>query len=211
MLHEVQQYMRVKERADQELNDWHAHSRTDQPRRPHTPAWDATPQERAAFERDYEEYQRSYREWDRKFHDEYREAHDKHRDTMREARHKLRRKTEDPMLIWMMDNIEDYWSYIETVMPILPATREQLENLADEHDWCSEFDGFMERATEAGIVPPVQDPYNTSELVEWVVNRDYDDNDRTARRQIQARVNQIVEKALAVAHNEKATADVQPA
>lgn len=210
MLPEVEEFLEVKGKADQELNNWHATSRNDQPQRPRSPGWGADHFTQEKYERDYEEYRARYQEWDRKFHDEYRAANEKHRVKLRNARAKLRRETKDPMIIWMMDNIEDYWSYIETVLPILPATREELESLATEHEWCSEFDGFMDQATSAGIIAPINEAWDASELIEWVAD-EYDVLERSVRREIQTRVNKIVEKALAAAHNEKATANVRAA
>lgn len=198
MLPEVEEFLKVKKEADREYNEWQRDATRDEPRRGYgwgmgydNPEYIAWRDKRAA--------------WQEKYDAEYRKHHDKHRARLRAARTKLRETTKDPIVRWMMDNIQDYWSYIETVLPELPATREQLEDLATQHDWCSEFDGFMEQATEAGVIPPRDEKFDASELVEWVSN-EYDVYEREVRREIQSRVNKIVERALAIQHNEKATA-----
>lgn len=187
MLPEVEEFLAVKNAADKEWQEWNANSHKDEPRRNWNVEWGTEA---------YSEYQRAHSKWREKFNADYRAAETIYRGKVRAARAKLRATTKDPMIQWMMDNIEDYWSYIEAVLPILPATREELENLATQHDWCSEFDGFMDQATEAGIVPERNEQYDASELVEWVAN-EYDVYEREVRREIQSRVNKIVEKALA--------------
>lgn len=208
MLPEVQEFLDVKEKADKEYNDWHAHARDNQPRRPRRPSWDISFYGESDNSQEWREYEEKYRVWDENYQKEYSSTQEKHRMVLRAARKKLRAKTKDPVVQWMMDNIPDHWTYVETVLPALPATREELEDLATEHDWCTEFDTFLEEATDAGVIPPRQEAWDASEVIEWVAN-EYDVYERNIRREIQSRVNKIVQKALEAAaakHNEKATA-----
>jgi hypothetical protein len=202
MLPEVEEFLTVKKAADKEYNDWHRHSRDDQPRRPARPSWDNWGDNGNSQE--WDDYRTAHELWNDKYQKEYQINEEKHREVLRAARKKLRAKTKDPIVKWMMDNIHDHWSYVEEVLPELPATREELEDLASRKDWCTEFDDFLDQATEAGIVPPRNEAWDASDLVEWVAS-EYDVYERTVRREIQSRVNKIVERALAVAHNEKAT------
>ena len=39
------------------------------------------------------------------------------------------------------------------VLEILPATRDELDKLADEYDWCGEWDRLVEMAENAGVMP----------------------------------------------------------
>lgn len=197
MLPEVKEYLDTKEKADRELQDWHANSRKDQPLSPNRPSWTAPDSRHSEYEKSYREYQEEYRVWNQKFHAGFTAANEKHKETMRAARATLREKTNDPVIKWIMNDMtKGYWSYIEAVLPILPATREQLENLANDQDWCSEFDEFLGQATEAGIIPPVDESYDAQEIVDWVSD-EFDVYGRRHRRQIQAMVNRIVERALA--------------
>lgn len=200
MLPEVEEYLATKKAADEKWNAWNSTAHKDEPRRNWNVEWGTEA---------YSEFQRTHSEWRDKYNQEYTVHHNTHRDTMRTARRKLRETTSDPMLQWMMDNIHDYWSYIETVLPVLPATRAELEELATQHDWCSEFDGFLETATEAGIVAPRDETWDAEDLVEWVANQ-YDVYPREIRREIQSRVNRIVEKALAAQNNERVAKEKAP-
>lgn len=201
MLPEVEEFMTTKREADEALQYWYDNGRKDQPERKYD-VWDY----------EYQKYREAYAEWDKKYRAAHTENHERYRAVMGEARKVLRTKTRDPIIRWMLTSIEDYDPYIETVLPILPATREQLEELATQNDWCSQFDHFMEEATKAGILPPA-DPSepDVSELVQWIAD-ETDEYPRNIRRRVQGMVNKIVEKALAdkeaenaAKHNEAVT------
>lgn len=200
MLPEVERFLEIKRKADQEWEAWHATARQDEPRRD----WNLTYESP-----EYRAFRAKHSVWSEKFNREYSREQEKHSQALRVARKQLRDETKDPMIIWMMDNIQDYWSYIETVLPELPATREELEDIATQHDWCTEFDSFMEQATEAGVVEPRNVAWDAEELVEWVAN-EYDVYPREVRREIQRRVNKIVERALAAKNNERVAKEKAP-
>lgn len=200
MLPEVERFLETKRKADQEWEAWHATARRDEPRRDWNVMYDSP---------GYNEFRAKHSAWSERFNAEYSREQEKHSQALRVARKQLRDETKDPMIIWMMDNIQDYWSYIETVIPELPATREELEDLATRHDWCTEFDSFMEQATEAGVVEPRNVAWDAEDLVEWVAN-EYDVYPREIRREIQSRVNKIVERALAVKNNERVAKEKAP-
>lgn len=202
MLPEVEEFMAVKREADMALQDWYANGRKDQPQRKYNEESDE----------EYRKFREAHALWDQRYRAAHIENHERHRAVMGEARKVLRTKTKDPVIRWMMTAIDDYDSYIEAVLPILPATREELERLATENAWCSTFDDFMEDAVKAGILPAI-DPNepDVSELVRWIAN-ETDEYPRNIRRKIQGMVNKIVAKALAderaknaAKHNEAVT------
>lgn len=205
MLPEVTQYVAARKKASQEWEDWRSESRNNRPERPQRPSWSSPSNTDAEYEYLYREYERQYREWNTKYHERYSKEQMKYQIAIQTARDVLRAKTKDPMAVWMIDNLPDHWEYVEKVLPILPASREDLEDLANEHDWCNEFDSFLDQATEAGVVPPLDVKYDASDLIEWVADK-YGENEREIRHAIQSRVNAMVEKALAIQNNEKATA-----
>jgi hypothetical protein len=210
MLPEVEEFLSVKTKADKEWAEWNAHSRDDAPRRPTRPGWMAPDTEHGKYELSYREYEAQYREWNKLFHERYNVEQEKHGQIMREARRKLRETTKDPMIVWMMDTIRDYWGYIEAVLPLIPATREQLEDLANRQDWCTEFDAFMDQAETAGIIPPANPKFDATDLIEWVAERT-DEYPRRVRREIEDMVNAIVEKALAKQRSELVKGEMQVA
>lgn len=204
MLPEIQEFMLAKEKADKEINDWHAHSRDDAPKRPDYPDWGADTAEREAYEVRTAEYEEKYREWHRKFRQEHSDMQNRYLATLNEARAKLKSKTKDPIARWILNNIDGYESYVEKILPILPATRAELEEVANEHDWCSEFDSFMDMATEAGVIPADESGIDVTEICDYIAERT-DEYARHYRRDVHAMVKKIVDQALeaqAAQHNE---------
>jgi hypothetical protein len=195
MLPEVEEYLAAEKKINDEFENWHREAVSTEPKRNYYSEW-GTPE--------YNEWRRIHDEWHIKFSEESRKRQAKHNAALRAARTKLRNSTENQMIIWMVDNLRGgYWSYIDAVLPILPATREELESLANEQDWCSEFDEFLSQATEAGVVVPSSDKNDVSEILEYI-GEEFDVYGRRHRREIQAMVNRIVAKALADKEQESA-------
>jgi hypothetical protein len=160
-------------------------------------------QPRYSYTEEDSSYHRKYSEWSEKYYEGQRKLSAEQNKVNREARNTLRTKTKDPMIHWMIDKLSGgYGGYVDSVLKILPATRDELETLANQDEWCSEFDEFLGQATEAGVVPPADQAYDAQEIIDWVSD-EFDVYGRRYRRDIQVMVNRIVEKALA----EKATAD----
>lgn len=142
------------------------------------------------------DYHEKYNAWADAYSDESRKRTAKTNRTTREAMATLREKTSDPMVSWMMEHLATgYGGYVNSVLKILPATRDELETLANSEDWCDEFDNFMAQATEAGAIAPANPKYDAQKIVKWVAD-EFDVYGRRYRSEIQAMVNTIVEKAL---------------
>lgn len=199
MLPEVERYMAAKGAADDELTRMHnkLSQEMPSPQHPLRPSWTADDKRHQEYAEEYGKWQVEYREWNEKYHAELRKSNAKHSEAMRKARAILLEETEDPTIKWMLTDMrKGYWSYVEQVLPILPATRDELETLANEGDWCSEFDGFLEEATNAGIVAPLDAMYDATEIAEYIA-AEYGGYARTHRMEIQRMVTKIVKKALA--------------
>jgi hypothetical protein len=184
MYPEVMEYFDTMARVDDEVRTFERDARADQPR------WDDT------------DYDRRYSKWSENYYEEQRKYSAKRNKVYREALETLKEKTNDPMIKWMVDNLRGYQTYINSTLEILPATREELETLANTEDWCNEFDDFLSQATDAGVVPPPAEKYDASEIISWI-SEEFDVYGRRYRREVQNMVNKIVEKALA----DKAMAD----
>jgi hypothetical protein len=184
MYPEVAEYLAVKDKSDQEHLAW------EQERQKARPKWDYHAQTHDAY---YE----AYDAWSAKYNEESRKMNARHNKISREAMRTLHEKTQDPMIKWMMEQLSTvYGRYVDTVLKILPATRDELEVLANREDWCGEFDEFMQQATDAGVIPPRNDPWDVSEILDWI-GSEFDVYPRRHHREIQGMVNKIVQKALA--------------
>jgi len=202
MLPEVVLYLATIESAKKEYDDWY---KDIQSRRPTYDRYYATWRE--------SDRQTAYEKWNTDFYEENTKRKDARRATCEKAYIELGRVTTDPVVRWLVKNLSAYPTYVNEVLPILPATREQLEDLANTHEWCDEFDSFLEQATEAGLIPPpVESSSDAGELITWI-SEEYDVYERRIRRRIQGMVDEIVAKALAdkeaenaAKHNEMVTA-----
>lgn len=59
--------------------------------------------------------------------------------------------SDDPIVRFIASECRDYTDEAITVLEALPATLEQLNALAREHDWCDRWDHFLDRARETGV------------------------------------------------------------
>lgn len=108
----------------------------------------------------------------------------------------LKAATTDPVLLWMIKNLRDYETYMLEVLPELPVTVARLEELADIHEWCSEFDDLLSQAIRDGVIQRVpSNPNNVDEILNWM-RSEFDVTVRSARRHLQPMVDKIVSDAL---------------
>lgn len=147
-----------------------------------------------------------YPAWATQYHEEARKWNAKLNKAHHERCEKLRTETTDPMIPWMIDNLGDYTSYMDDVLQILPATIDQIEELANANNWCGEFDTFLGQAIATGVVKADPNTIDVSELVSWV-SSEFEAWGRRYRKELQEMVGRIVEKAFAE-HNEKMTVDI---
>jgi hypothetical protein len=190
MLPEVQEYMDAVKASDEVYQEWYRRINKERPDYHHV-----------TYTHD------AYERWNERYYAEQRAQDDVRRNARTAASVRLQETTTDPAIQWMLKTLRGYHSYIDTVLPILPATREQLEAVANEHEWCNDFDDFMDQATEAGIIPPRDGKWDASDIVSFIAE-EYDVNSRSVRRRVQAMVDQIVTKALAAEKEKEATEEL---
>ena len=75
-----------------------------------------------------------------------------HRVSTNEAWNKLTQSS-DPLVRWIAENCKEYQTYALDVLKVLPATVDELDELAQDEDWCNIWDQFRDRAVKAGVIP----------------------------------------------------------
>lgn len=62
-------------------------------------------------------------------------------------------QSSDPLVRFITEKCKDYQEYAIHVLRILPATVEELDQLAESQDWCHIWGQFRDQAIEAGAMP----------------------------------------------------------
>jgi len=109
------------------------------------------------------------------------------------------RDSEDPLTVWIAENaMIGFPEHAEIVLRALPATREQLDALAVEHGWCTDWERYMQMAERAGVLAKREPLLEEGEqMLKWLRDNYGTDAVRLARRYIGAAVRAEVERALA--------------
>lgn len=68
------------------------------------------------------------------------------------------KRSGDPLVKWIAENAEDYIGEALIVLQTLPATLDELDELAERQDWCGTWTSLRERAIEAGVMPGAEPP-----------------------------------------------------
>ncbi|WP_086804152.1 hypothetical protein [Streptomyces caniscabiei] len=64
----------------------------------------------------------------------------------------------DPLVRWIAENCQEYRGQAECILIILPATVDELDELADTKGWCEVWDNLRQQAMDAGVVPGIDPP-----------------------------------------------------
>ncbi|MFG2463251.1 hypothetical protein ACGFWE_40225 [Streptomyces sp. NPDC048523] len=64
----------------------------------------------------------------------------------------------DPLVKWIAENCGQYKGEAQHVLTALPATVDELDELADRQDWCGVWGAFRQQAIDAGLMPGVTPP-----------------------------------------------------
>ncbi|MET7693829.1 hypothetical protein ABZT06_38680 [Streptomyces sp. NPDC005483] len=78
----------------------------------------------------------------------------------------------DPLVKWIAENCAQYKGEAQTVLAALPATVEELDELADRNDWCGVWTTFRQQAFEAGVMPGVTPPSPARKAVFDQINKE---------------------------------------
>lgn len=62
------------------------------------------------------------------------------------------RNSDDELIKWIGQHCESYSDHAKIVLAALPATYDQLQALAQEQEWCGDWDSFLSRAVRAGVI-----------------------------------------------------------
>lgn len=83
-------------------------------------------------------------------------SYDALRIAINEAWNKLGQTTTDPLVRFIVAECKEYQNRAVQVLEILPATVEQLDELAEGQDWCLIWNQFRDKAIDAGVMPGVK-------------------------------------------------------
>jgi hypothetical protein len=59
----------------------------------------------------------------------------------------------DPLVRWIAENCADYRGQAQRILTALPATLDELDELADSEGWCDVWDSLRRQAIAAGVAP----------------------------------------------------------
>jgi hypothetical protein len=70
----------------------------------------------------------------------------------------------DPLVKWIAENCAEYRADARVILTALPATLGELDALAEAEGWCPVWDGFRQRALDAGVAPGTEAPGATVDV-----------------------------------------------
>ncbi|MGW6275708.1 hypothetical protein [Streptomyces sp. NPDC055060] len=104
----------------------------------------------------------------------------------------------DPLVKWIAENSVAYREQARCVLVALPATIDELDDLADGNDWCGVWDEFRQQAIAAGVVPGSTPPSPARKAVFERINEESCCRmDTKATRRIDKALDALVHEALA--------------
>ena len=154
MLPEVQAYITGRDEAAEALNKAERDLAAKYPRR---------------YDYDYSDETRSQRAG---YREEINEAHTKAQVAQNEAWNALTQSSE-PLVRFIAENCKDYQSYAVEVLRVLPATVDELDELADDQDWCHIWNQFRDRAVEQGLFGEIPKPSEARIAMNTWLREDY--------------------------------------
>lgn len=111
----------------------------------------------------------------------------------------------DPLVKWIAENCGDYRSEAATVLEALPATPEELDDLAGEEEWCETWDSFRNRATDAGVLPEAGPRSKArTALFDQIDDETCCRLDAGARRRVAEALDTVIQEALEAARKPEA-------
>ncbi|TLS45806.1 hypothetical protein FE633_13710 [Streptomyces montanus] len=113
----------------------------------------------------------------------------------------------DPLVKWIAENCTEYREQAQSVLAALPATVDELDDLADKNDWCSVWDEFRRQAINAGVMPGIKPPSPAMKAVFERIDREgCCPMDPGARRRIGKALDALIQEALTAASATEAKA-----
>lgn len=135
-------------------------------------------------------------------------AYDAHRAAYSTAWDALEQSS-DPLVKWIAENCRSYDREALMILKALPATADELEEIADREEWCGAWNSFRDQAIEAGVMPGIEPP---SEAYKAVF-REIDDvsccrMDARSRRRVSRALDALLAEARGEAPKVEATEPV---
>ncbi len=78
----------------------------------------------------------------------------------------------DPLVKWIAENCGEYRTEAQRILAILPATVDELDELADAQGWCGVWGDFRQRAIDAGVMPGITAPSQARKAVFERIDRE---------------------------------------
>ncbi|MFI9835207.1 hypothetical protein ACIHIX_46975 [Streptomyces sp. NPDC051913] len=118
-------------------------------------------------------------------------------DEARQAAWDALKASGDPLVKWIAENCDGHQEQARHVLTALPATVGELDDLADEKDWCTVWDDFRQRAIEAGVIPGVTPPSRARTAVFDRINEESCCHlGPRARRRVDKALDALIQEAL---------------
>ncbi|MEV2236044.1 hypothetical protein AB0H69_46880 [Streptomyces phaeochromogenes] len=106
----------------------------------------------------------------------------------------------DPLVKWIAENCADYRQEAQCVLVALPATVGELDDLADQNDWCGVWGKFRQLAIDAGVVAAIVPPSPARKAVfERIDEEGCCRMGTVARRRIGKALDALIQEALSAA------------
>ncbi|MGP4014108.1 hypothetical protein [Streptomyces sp. 4N124] len=106
----------------------------------------------------------------------------------------------DPLVKWIAENCADYREQAQCVLAALPATVDELDDLADTNDWCNVWNDFRQQAIDAGVMPGINPPSPARKAVfERIDQEACCRMDPSAQRRIGKALDALIQEALTAA------------
>lgn len=106
------------------------------------------------------------------FYAESEEIVTKHRVARNEAWNALKGSSE-PLVRWIAEHCKDYQSEALVVLRALPATLDELDELADRQDFCHIWNQFRDQAAEEGLFGEIRKPSEARKAMNRWLNEEY--------------------------------------
>ncbi|MFD5445929.1 hypothetical protein [Streptomyces tendae] len=115
---------------------------------------------------------------------------------VREAAWEALKTSGDPLVRWIAENCAEYPAEARQVLTALPATLDELDELAERGGYCGVWNVFRQRALAAGVVPGVTPPSPARQAVFDLIDREgCCPMKQAARRRISEALDALIEEA----------------
>ncbi|MDG4857097.1 hypothetical protein P8605_02805 [Streptomyces sp. T-3] len=106
----------------------------------------------------------------------------------------------DPLVKWIAENCADHCEEARCVLGILPATVDEIDDLAEREGWCRVWEDYRQRALDAGVLPGTTPPTQAMNAVfEQIDEENCCRMSSNSRRRIRRALDALIQESLAAA------------